>query len=98
MRTQESEKTTMRFIINRQKVKELALGRGWRALYTPLAEATGFSVSYCRRVVLGRETLTNYFMLKYIKAAGVNPNKYEEWGPLFDVDITGKLPAAHSPA
>lgn len=88
----------MRFIINRSKLKELAKFRGWRALYTPLAEVTGFSVSYCRRVVLGKEKLTDLFMLQYIKAAGVNPDKSSEWAPLFDVDLKGDLPEKHSMA
>lgn len=88
----------MRFVINRAKLKELAKFRGWRALYTPLAEATGFSVSYCRRVVLGREKLTEYFMLRYIQAAGVNPERPSEWSALFDVDLSGLIPALHSPA
>lgn len=88
----------MRFIINRSKLKELAKFRGWHALYTPLAEATGFSVSYCRRVVLGKEKLTDLFMLQYIKAAGMNPGRSSEWAALFDVDIGGGLPTKHSMA
>lgn len=87
----------MRFILNRSKLVELAKFRGWRALYTPLAEATGFSVSYCRRVVLGKEKLTEYFMLRYIQAAGCNPKRSVEWAVLFDVDLSGSLPKPHSP-
>lgn len=87
----------MKFVINRSKLKELARFRGWKALYTPLAAATGFSVSYCRRVVLGKEKLTEYFMLQYIRAAGVNPARQSEWAPLFDVDLSGKMPTNHSP-
>lgn len=88
----------MRFILNREKLKELAAFRGWKAVYTPLAEATGFSVSYCRRVVLGREKLTDYFMLRYIKASGCNPKRPTEWATLFDVDLEGDLPEPHNPA
>ena len=77
----------MRFVINRKKLKELAAFRGWRAIYTPLAQATGFSTSYCRRVILGQEKLTEGFMLKYIQATGVNPNSASEWSCLFDLDL-----------
>ena len=88
----------MRFLINRDKLKELAAFRGWSAIYTRLAEATGFSVSYCRRVVLGREKLTEFFMLQYIKAAGCSPKRPSEWGALFDVVLNGSLPPDHSPS
>lgn len=94
----ENVRCPMRFELNRRKLKELVAFRGWRSIYTPLAEQTGFSVSYCRRVVLGHEKLTEYFMLRYIQAAGCNPNRPAEWGSLFDVHLGGDLPAEHSPA
>ena len=88
----------MRFVLNRDRLKELAQLRGWKAIYTRLAEEMGFSTSYCRRVVLGREKLTEYFMLQYIKIAGCNPKKQAEWARLFDVMLDGELPLPHSPA
>ena len=88
----------MRFLLNRDRLKELARLRGWRSIYTRLSEEMGLSVSYCRRVVLGREKLTDFFMLKYIKVAGCNPNKPAEWSRLFDVCLDGVIPKDHSPA
>lgn len=87
----------MRFVINRDKLKDLAQLRGWRSLYTALAESTDFSVSYCRRVVLGREKLTDLFMLRYIKASGFNPKRPAEWASLFEVDLDGTLPPYEHP-
>lgn len=88
----------MRFKINRKKLIELARFRGWRAIYTPLAREMGFTVSYCRRVVLEQEKLTDYFMLKYIKVAGCNSKVPTEWASLFDVCLEGDIPLDQSPA
>ena len=88
----------MKFQLNREKLKELAKFRGWRSIYTALANDMDFSVSYCRRVVLGKERLTEYFMLRYIKLAGCNPRRHVEWASLFDVDLEGDIPPPHSPA
>ena len=78
----------MRFLLNQEKFYTLCELRGWRYPFTDLAKATSYSRSYARRVLLENEKVSEPFMLKYIKAAGVDPTKPSEWASLFIVDLT----------
>lgn len=82
----------MKFLINIQRFNDLAKQMGWRTSATALADAMGISASYCRRVMIGQERLTEIFMLKYIECSGVDPKNPYEWACLFDIDFTGNCP------
>lgn len=85
----------MRFILNEEKFDALCALRGWKFPPTDLAKATGYTRSFARRVLLGEEKLNENFMLRYIEAAGVNPNKPHEWGSLFIPVLSEDEPHNH---
>lgn len=73
----------MRFILNDTKFKILCRLRGWKHPPSDLARATGYSRSYCLKVLKGKEKVTDLFMLKIIKVAGCDTNNVLDWASFF---------------
>lgn len=76
---------SLKFSLDVEKFETLAKLRGWTSKYSNLAEATGLTRSYVRRVILGQERMSDHFMIQYIIVSGANPDNPKEWGSLFKI-------------
>lgn len=76
----------MRFVLNPDKLETLYKLRGWKS-HADLARALKLTRSYVRRVLIGQERMSDYFMLGYIKISGADPDSPKEWGSLFIPDL-----------
>ena len=73
------------FKINHEKWECLCKLRSWKHPISHIANLMQYTRSYVSQVVNGRIPISHDFMLMLIEIAGTNPNRPEEWAPLFDV-------------